>query len=88
MELAEIKYRLELLGYNFVELDRKYNLSRGTCRLAVSSPSSKGEKAIAETLGLHPKEIWPTRYDGKGRRLKPQPKNEYLYTPKMRAEAR
>ncbi len=46
-----------MLGYTFVDLDREYSLSRGTCRLAVSSPSTKGEKAIADTFGMHPKEI-------------------------------
>ena len=88
MDVADIKYQLAKKGVTFVDLERKYDLSRGTCRLAVSSPSTKGEKAISEILGLHPKDIWPQRYDEYGNRLRPQPKDEYLYTPKMRAEAR
>lgn len=86
MEPAEIKYRLQILGYTFVDLDRKYNLPRGTARSAASHSSKKGEKVIALTLGLEPKEIWPNRYDSYGNRLRPQPKEEYLYTPKMRAK--
>ncbi len=88
MEPAEIRYKLEILGYTFIDIDRKYGFSRGTCRLAVSSPSTKGEKAIAEILQLHPKDIWSKRYDKYGNRLRPQPKEEYLYTRKMRIISR
>ena len=88
MDVADIKYRLAKKGITFVDLDRRYGLSRGICRIAVSSPHAKGEQAIADALGVHPKDIFPNRYDEYGNRLRPQPKEEYLYIPKMRAEVR
>lgn len=88
MDLEDIKYQLAKKGFSFVSLDRKYGLSRGICRIAVSSPHTKGEQAIAEALGMHPKDIFPNRYDEYGNRLRPQPKTEYLYTPKyLKGEA-
>ncbi len=74
MDVADIKYQLAKKGITFVDLDRKNGLSRGICRLAVSSPHIKGEQAIAEVLGMHPKDIFPNRYDEYGNRLRPQPK--------------
>ena len=82
MDLEDIKYQLAKKGISFVGLDRKYGLSRGICRIAVSSPHAKGEQVIADALGMKPQDVFPNRYDEYGNRLKPQPKAEYLYTPK------
>jgi len=79
MNAPEIKYKLALKGMTFVGLDRKYGLPRGSCRMAVSTSHAKGELAIAENLGLHPKDIWSNRYDESGKRLRPQPKGAYDY---------
>lgn len=79
MNAPEIKYKLALKGITFVSLDRKYGLPRGSCRMAVSTSHAKGELAIANTLGVHPKDIWNNRYDKDGKRLRPQPKVAYNY---------
>ena len=84
MEFADIKYKMMKLGITFADLDRKYNFPRSTCRMAINVPHSKAEQVIADTLGLEPKEIWPSRYNSKGIRLQPQP--TYVYHLKSKGD--
>lgn len=79
MNSIEIKYKLNLLGITFVDLDRKYKLSRGSCRMACSIPHPKGEVAISKALNIPAKDLFPDRYDELGNRLKPQPSKNYNY---------
>lgn len=76
MSLADIKYRVEQLGLSYPDIDRMYGLVVGTCNKAARYPHASGEVAIASVIGFHPADIWPSRYDAKGKRLNPQPHYE------------
>jgi Ner family transcriptional regulator len=62
-----VRYQLRLRGLTFGGIARELHVSRGTVRKAVLVPYPKMETAIAEKLGLRPAQIWPERYDGRGR---------------------
>lgn len=60
---ADIKAALEKAGWSLRRLSLYHGYSNGsTLRKALSFPWSKGEKLIADALGLHPNKIWPSRY--------------------------
>jgi len=61
----------------FYALDRANKLPLSTCSNAASVPNTRGECAIAKALGRPPHQIWPSRYDPTGRRLRPQPAKNY-----------
>ncbi|NRA88022.1 MAG: helix-turn-helix domain-containing protein [Rhizobiales bacterium] len=84
LSIAKIRYLLSETGYSFTALDRKYNLRTQVCRNAAECANIKGEHVIAKTLKLHPKDIWPSRYDARGKRLKPQPYDNYIKKPIFR----
>lgn len=50
------------------ELSIANGLTPRACATAMHRPYEKPEKVIANQLGLHPKEIWPSRYHADGRR--------------------
>lgn len=50
------------------ELSIANGLTPRACATAMHRPYEKPEKVIAKQLGLHPKEIWPSRYHADGRR--------------------
>lgn len=43
-------------------LSREHGLSSGTLVNALNRPWPRGERIIAETIGVKPEEIWPSRY--------------------------
>ncbi|MBP2198191.1 helix-turn-helix domain-containing protein [Pantoea cypripedii] len=45
-------------------LSRENGLAAGTLNNALRRPWPRGEKIIAQALGLTPGEIWPSRYSG------------------------
>lgn len=47
---------------NITALSRQKGLAAGTLANALRAPWPKGEKIIADALGLEPKDIWPSRY--------------------------
>ena len=53
------------------ELSIQNGLAPRACGTAMHRPYAKPEAIIAKALGLHPKEIWPSRYheDGTRRRF-------------------
>lgn len=63
--------------FTFHALDRRAGLSPGACAAAVTLPHEAAEAAIAKALRLKPQKIWPSRYAPDGRRLKPQPPENY-----------
>lgn len=79
-----IRYLLNRAGLTFADIDRASGLAEGTCRKASRYPVLAGELAIAEALGRSPREIWPSRYDGAGVRLSPQPRANYAPAPRLR----
>jgi Ner family transcriptional regulator len=59
---ADIGAALKKRGLSFALLSRENGLASGTLHNAIIRPWPKGEKIIADALGLTPKDIWPTRY--------------------------
>ncbi|MBO6808423.1 helix-turn-helix domain-containing protein [Thalassospira sp.] len=80
----EIRFELNQKGLTFADVDRASGFRVGTTRDATRHPHAEGEQAIAEALGLRAKDIWPSRYDAKGKRLKPQPSQNYTDRPRLR----
>ncbi|MGH0000583.1 helix-turn-helix domain-containing protein [Pseudovibrio ascidiaceicola] len=82
MKPSEILYRLRELRTSYAEIDRTYNLPKGTAKNTARQPHILGERAVSETLGLPPQKIWPSRYDAStGERLYPQPMGNYRTQP-------
>lgn len=81
----EIRYLLNRKGLTFADVDRMYGLKGGIARAAARCPHVNGELAIAELLGVSPRQLWPSRYDPRtGERLSPQPATHYRQRPKFR----
>lgn len=80
----EILYRLARKGWRCVDIDRAYGLKLGMSSMSVRLPHQDAELAVAEVLGLSPRQIWPERYDAFGSRLKPQPRQNYIFKKRPR----
>lgn len=77
-----IKTRLRQRGYPLSAVDYRFKLPTGSAGDALRNPNQRGEKAIAAALDVHPKSLWPSRYDGTtGQRLTPQPSVNYVRQP-------
>lgn len=76
-EAARVKNRLTELGFSLFDVDRLYNLPRGTAGTTLREPNAAGERAIAAILKTRPHLIWRTRYHADGRRKTPQPPENY-----------
>ncbi|MFL1781416.1 Helix-turn-helix domain-containing protein [Candidatus Hepatincolaceae symbiont of Richtersius coronifer] len=79
MDLIDLKYLVAKKGLSFTAIDRLNGLREGSVRLAVAKPHKAGEKALAKALGIEAKDIFPSRYDERGRRYEPQPRANYNY---------
>ena len=73
----EIVYLLSTKGYRCTDVDRKFDLSIKATSKALGYPHLQAERAISTVLQLPAYEIWPSRFDATGKRLKPQPKENY-----------
>lgn len=59
---ADIIAALRKRGTTMAAVSRAAGLSSSTLANALSRPWPKGEWLIANTLDIHPSEIWPSRY--------------------------
>ena len=59
---ADIIAALRKNGTTLAALSRQAGLSSSTLANALSRPWPKGEWLIANAIGIHPAEIWPSRY--------------------------
>ncbi|WP_397609348.1 helix-turn-helix domain-containing protein [Serratia marcescens] len=59
---ADIIAALRKQGTTLAAVSRKAGLSSSTLANALSRPWPKGEWLIAEAIGIHASEIWPSRY--------------------------
>lgn len=59
---ADIIAALRKRGTTLAAISREAGLSSSTLANALSRPWPKGEWIIANFLGIHPSEIWPSRY--------------------------
>lgn len=76
-ELARIKRLILIKGLTLTKIDEQYRLARGTAGTALREPNTAGERAIAAALGTKPHLLWRSRYFADGRRLQPQPAENY-----------
>lgn len=76
-ETAAIKAALYLKGMTLLDIDRRFDLPRGTAGNTLKKPHTAGKRAIAEALGTKPNILWRTRYHASGFRKTPQPRENY-----------
>lgn len=62
MHRADIRSALMKKGISLSQLGVQNGLAKTTLRNALDKKYPKGEKIIAEALGMNPSEIWPSRY--------------------------
>jgi Ner family transcriptional regulator len=78
LEITTIKSKLFAAGLTLLQVDRLYDLPRGTAGTTLREPNVKGERAIAAALGTRPEYLWRTRYHASGLRKSPQPRENYV----------
>lgn len=66
-----IKYQLRLRGWSVGAVSRSLGLARQTARQVFDHPYPRVEKAIARLIGRKPQELWPERYDERGKPNRP-----------------
>ena len=82
---SKIKYELAQKGWPYLrDIDRRFGLPKGTSHNTTARPDPRGERLIADLLQVSAHVIWPSRYDAKGNRLKPQPVASYTPEPVRR----
>ncbi|WP_273826841.1 helix-turn-helix domain-containing protein [Providencia rettgeri] len=62
---ADIIAAIKKKGSSLSEISRSVGLNSSTLNNALSRRWPKGERIIAEFLGVTPAEIWPSRYHGR-----------------------
>lgn len=62
MHQADIIAAFRKRNTTLAAVSRSYGLSSGTLANALKRPWPKGEFIIAGYLGMHPSDIWPSRY--------------------------
>lgn len=75
----KVRLALEQAGYErLIDVELKFDLRHGVATDTLARPNKAGEEAIAAIIGVRPADIWPSRYDANGERLKPQPPMNYI----------
>ena len=59
---ADIGAALKKRGWSLSRLSRFHGLARSFCEHAIRRPFPKGERLIAEAIGVPPEDIWPERF--------------------------
>ena len=59
---ADIRAALNKNGWTTASLSRHLGFTSGALYQALLRPWPKGERAIAEAIGVDPSDIWPSRY--------------------------
>lgn len=62
-----IRLNLGLRGFTIQSFAKKHGVKAGTVGKVFTVPYPRMERLIADTLGLPPEIIWPSRYDSAGR---------------------
>ncbi len=65
----DIKAELRRRGLNLAKIARDRDVPHSTLKMSFQGPSPKGDRIIAEVLGVEVQELWPERYDSLGRRV-------------------
>lgn len=67
---ADIKGRLDKLGYNFARIARENGYVSNAPNTVLRRAWPKMERIVAGIIGVKPQTIWPTRYDKTGQPLR------------------
>jgi Ner family transcriptional regulator len=62
---ADIVAALRKAGWSLRKLSASHGYSPGALKNALHTRWPKGQRLIAEALGLPPEQIWPSRYQSK-----------------------
>jgi Ner family transcriptional regulator len=65
----DVKAAIRKTGTSLTLLANRSRKSISAIRMALFRPSAPVQSLIAAHLGLHPREIWPSRYDDQGNAL-------------------
>lgn len=68
-DAPRIKAELSRQGKTLTGISEKHNFHRTAASKALKRPWPAVEAVIGRELGLHPRLIWPDRYDDAGRSL-------------------
>lgn len=60
---ADIKAELEKRGWSFARIGRTYGYALPGPNMVLRKPWPVLEQIVADILGVHPADIWPSRYD-------------------------
>ncbi|MCT9072796.1 helix-turn-helix domain-containing protein [Cupriavidus gilardii] len=60
---VDIKAALEKAGYSLRQLSLQQGYAPGSLKAALDRPWPCAERIIAAAIGVHPAQIWPSRYD-------------------------
>lgn len=63
---ADIKAAVEKAGHTLRGLSKKHGLSHAYFGESLHRPIPKAQAILAETIGLPPQKIWPSRYEKDG----------------------
>lgn len=74
----DIKCAIYKNGATMESISRLTGVNSVNIRKALRSPLFIGEQAIAQFLNVHPKELWPDRYDENGNPLHPHASANHL----------
>ncbi|ECI5354736.1 helix-turn-helix domain-containing protein [Salmonella enterica] len=61
---ADVIAAMRKRGTSLAVVSRQAGLASGTLANAIRIRRPKGERLIAEALGVPPEQIWPSRYPG------------------------
>jgi Ner family transcriptional regulator len=64
---ADVIAALRKAGWSLRQLSLAHGLSQSALHKAFAGPYPKAERLVAEAIGVQPMEIWPSRYDAKGK---------------------
>lgn len=67
---ADIKAALAKKSYTFARLARENNYVENSPNMVLKKPWAQIEKIISRIIGIPAAEIWPSRYDRRGRPLR------------------
>lgn len=66
----DVKAAIRKTGCSMSDLSRRHGLSATAVRRALVCPWPRVQAIIARHLGHKPQDIWPSRYDARGRPLR------------------
>lgn len=66
---AWLSFQLKVRGLSISALARRHDVSSQALGAVMTKPSARLERIVAEVLGLKPRQLFPERYDRRGRRL-------------------